>query len=658
MPLSALEPVIDNRTFADIVAEARNRVPVYTPEWTDLNDNDPGMALVELFAWMTELLIYRLGQVPDLNYIKFLELVGIELQPAQSAAAEITFPVLASNPTAYILLPSLLQVSAQVPGSTAPLVFETDRSIAALKAPLAGVQAFDGYAFTDMSSENSQPGAGFQPFGPLAGAGSALYLGFQPTDPAFPQIDLDLAVVILNPPGTSSPTDCGLPQSQVYAQAQIAWEYWDGAEWDVLNLLKDDSVAFTQSGHVVLRTPPTSAGVSMQPSAVGAVAGSFYWIRARVVASSYDSPPNLYAVRTNTVSATQAQTVTGEVLGGSNASPNQTFQLANTPVLAGSLVLTVDAGDGPVTWTGVSDFFASASTDQVYTLDRTSGVIQFGDGTNGAIPVANPALPGSNVVASVYRYGGGSAANVGPNTLTTIVTPVAGLDSSNITNLLGASGGTDEETLQQAQERAPLVIQSRCRAVTASDFEVLAKQAANIARAKALPLYHPSFPDVQAPGVVTVIVVPNVPANSNPPIYMPMPSQATQQTVCSYLNQFRLLTTELYVIGPTYQQVQISGSVLAAPSADLAQVSDALEAALLAYYNPLTGGEDGSGWPFGGTVYFSLLFKLVFSVAGVQSIGQLVITLDGQAQPVCTDVPIKPDALVYSVQHSVTVSYS
>src|SRR5215467_3140577 len=93
MSLEAQLPVIDDRTFDDIVAEARTRIPRYTPEWTDLNDNDPGIALVQVFGWMCDLLLYRLALVPQLNYLKFLQLVGIELLPAEPATAEITFSV-------------------------------------------------------------------------------------------------------------------------------------------------------------------------------------------------------------------------------------------------------------------------------------------------------------------------------------------------------------------------------------------------------------------------------------------------------------------------------------------------------------------------------------------------------------------------------------
>src|SRR5271155_1597082 len=67
MPLTA--PNLDDRQFADIVAEAKTLIPRYAPEWTNFNESDPGITLVELFAWMTEILTYRLNQVPDLNYI-------------------------------------------------------------------------------------------------------------------------------------------------------------------------------------------------------------------------------------------------------------------------------------------------------------------------------------------------------------------------------------------------------------------------------------------------------------------------------------------------------------------------------------------------------------------------------------------------------------
>ena len=102
--------------------------------------------------------------------------------------------------------------------------------------------------------------------------------------------------------------------------------------------------------------------------------------------------------------------------------------------------------------------------------------------------------------------------------------------------------------------------------MTAEDFELLAMEASSIKRAKALPLYHPDFPGVKVPGVVTIIVVPDGDGPS------PTPSEGTLRSVCAYLDQRRLLTTELYVVKPTYQRVQIRAAIVANDDADLGEV--------------------------------------------------------------------------------------
>lgn len=80
MPLTI--PQLDDRNFEQLVQEAVARIPVHTPEWTNFNDSDPGMTLVQLFAFMTENLLYRSNRIPEANRLKFLSLLGIPLQPA------------------------------------------------------------------------------------------------------------------------------------------------------------------------------------------------------------------------------------------------------------------------------------------------------------------------------------------------------------------------------------------------------------------------------------------------------------------------------------------------------------------------------------------------------------------------------------------------
>src|SRR5512136_1077602 len=92
-------PNLDDLRFqSDLVDEARKRIINYCPEWTEYNLSDPGITLIELFAWMTEMLTYRLNRVPEKNYIQFLDMLGLQYQPASSAKTELTFWLSTSLP--------------------------------------------------------------------------------------------------------------------------------------------------------------------------------------------------------------------------------------------------------------------------------------------------------------------------------------------------------------------------------------------------------------------------------------------------------------------------------------------------------------------------------------------------------------------------------
>jgi predicted phage baseplate assembly protein len=655
MPLEDFLPQIDDRRYDDIVTEIRTRVARYAPEWrpgqsawTDVNDNDPGVTFAQVFAWQAEMLLYRLNKVPLLNYIKFLELLGIELRAAEPARAEVTFALKPSHPDPTLIVPSRSQLTADPKDGGSPLVFETVRALLAWRARLDAVLSSDGSNYTDVTAANLEAADGFQPFGPQARVGSELALGFVDAAP-LPPGQLDLAFTARRDALGAHFLACATP---AYPPATLAWEYWDGARWQCLDVLKDETLAFTRTGHVVLRIP--EAGVSAKTKLTGdPKEPARLWLRARVAASQYERAPELLAVRTNTIAVEQAETIKDEVLGGSDGSRNQVFQLGSKPVVAGSLALEIEQSDkGYEPWTEVEDIFTAGPHDAVYALDRATGGIRTGDGVNGDIPVAYVANPTANVIAREYRTGGGKRGNVAAGAIDTLVTPVTGVDDNAVGNLLPAHDGREEESVEEVMKRTPRSIRSRERAVTSEDFEYLAGQAGNVRRAKALALFHPQFPTTQVPGTVTVIVVPD----SDDPA--PVPSEGLLRTVCAYLDQRRLLTTELYVMKPAYQQVSIHTEVVVAEDADLAEVSTAIQQRLRDYFHPLRGGESGSGWPFGEKIAYSRVYQHVFGVEGVSSITSLAIFIDGEERPPCTDVPIARNALLFSTEHAVIAHYS
>src|SRR4029453_13834115 len=130
------------RTFEDLLREARLRIPRYTSEWTDFNDSDPGMALVQLFAWLTEMLLYQMNQVPDLSYIKFLELFGLGPPPPPPPTAPLTLEATPGAESASVAAGSPFEASPADGGD--PLVFETEAGLDLIRLPPTDVQVYDG----------------------------------------------------------------------------------------------------------------------------------------------------------------------------------------------------------------------------------------------------------------------------------------------------------------------------------------------------------------------------------------------------------------------------------------------------------------------------------------------------------------------------------
>jgi predicted phage baseplate assembly protein len=162
MPLPT--PNLDDLRFQrDLVDEARRRIIRYCPEWTDYNLSDPGITLIELFAWMSEMLVYRLNRVPEKNYIKFMELLGVQLQPASSARAELTFylstpfPIGPEDATVAVV-PQGTQVATRVTEEEPEVIFTTDERLTIVPPRLTQLRRAPEFHRNFLSRLGIQPG--------------------------------------------------------------------------------------------------------------------------------------------------------------------------------------------------------------------------------------------------------------------------------------------------------------------------------------------------------------------------------------------------------------------------------------------------------------------------------------------------------------------
>src|SRR4051812_24192126 len=127
-------PKLDDRSFHDIVEEAISMIPRYSPDWTNHNPSDPGITLIELAAWMTDMLIYRLNQVPDKNYVAFLNLLGVKLRPPRAAKGLVRFTLVEGATKQRV--PHGTQISTPQATEEHAVTFETARDIVVSNAKI------------------------------------------------------------------------------------------------------------------------------------------------------------------------------------------------------------------------------------------------------------------------------------------------------------------------------------------------------------------------------------------------------------------------------------------------------------------------------------------------------------------------------------------
>lgn len=634
-------PNLDDKTFDQLTEDAKKWISRYAPGWTDHHIHDPGITLIELFAWLTEIQHFYLDQVREESELKFLKLLGTQPQDMKPAMADVTFHW-TDQPKDH------LEIPAGTPLAAGDLQFETTEALTVVSSRLAKVICQNRYGISDQSDANQRGGLPYEPFGKEAEAGSALYLGFDRLLP--PGAELPLTVRLFEDypvkPGQSTGTD-DVPQPS----ARIAWQYYASGEtegWKPLKVVSDGTRMLSESGKVRFIAPENMMARTLLP----VVSEPYYWIRAIVIEPGYELPPRVDRVLLNTVAASQTET-RSESLGKSNGLPHQFFRLSRFPVIPDSLILQVKEqtpeGETWMNWQRVDSLEASLPTDRHYVLEPETGTIRFGDGRSGAIPPARETEGEDGIRVPVYQVTAADYGNVGAGAIQSLVNAAGDLKRIAVTNRLPAAGGKRRETLEEAKFRMRQEISESGRAVTTEDFEQLAKgtPGLRVARAKAIPLVGKN--GREEPGAVTVVVVPYSEYRN------PRPGTAFLQNVCRHLDRHRLIATRLYVVPPEYVRISVDAVVQVKAGFQAQATQTKVVDRLLAFLHPLLGGADGTGWPFGRSVYRSEVYEAIAEVEGVGCITSLRITGSGPAvaQDREGNLMLSPTSLVYSDAHNI-----
>jgi predicted phage baseplate assembly protein len=654
---------LDDRRFQDLVSEARTKITRACPEWTEHNVSDPGITLIELFAWMTEMTIYRLNRVPDKLHVALLELLGIRLDGPSAAQTSLRFR-LAEPASEPLLIPGgLTEVGTPRTANEESIIFQVDDDfeIPSSRPAAYALQRGGQVKSIGVADGVAKPsGADQLAFANPPAVGDAVYLGFEePIGRLLIEVDVD----------ASQARGAGVNPED----PPLRWEVSQGdGEWLEAEVLEDLTGGFNYgSGTVLLELPPRSA---IQPMA----GHRLHWLRCRIddktrfggTATTYSQPPEIYSITAAPVGAklpaTHASQVNSEILGVSDGTPNQVFPLRNAPVLkpqAGETLEVQDPESGDwARWELRDDFVGSTEFDRHFNIDLVSGEVEFGPAIRetdggwtqyGAVPPKGAVLRFTR-----YRHGGGRMGNVTAGTLTVLKSTLAGVDT--VTNPEAAVGGVDAEPLSHARERASMEIRSRYRAVTAEDFEFMAGEASpRVARAVCIP--------PREGGAVPLHIVPRVyPADRLLRYDELVPDEALMTEVAEYLDERRLIGTTVQLLPCRFKGLSVVVNLQASPLADTARVEEDVAHALYTYLNPLVGGNargPGSGWMFGRALNQGELYGIVHGVEGVEFVKILRIyetnleTGEQSSKPAGTHIVLEPDELMASGQHIVKATH-
>lgn len=659
MPLQP--PVLDDLTWDDLVQVARSRIPAASGgEWTLHAPTDPGITLLELFAAQLEEMLYWVDQPCDTRQRAILRFLGVRPRAAQPAATVLAIcrdgaavlpyakigrgTIFRPQPVSNARVPAPLasrgsvswpEFSTLFPILHFPVARDADDSGRSCLSKSGVVIRVDG---KDCSRDLQM------------GRGVRLW-----TDPSQREVDVEFGILVDEPMSVRAVGTFGLfldvetaPAIQPQwlrgalapdGPAKVTWSYHTGAgrfQAFGARAVQDGTKGLRRPGVVRIQLGPTTA---WEPVQLGSALFA-YPLRLSIREASYPTPPRLRQIVPNAVLARHYRRIKvgdddlkpfSEALGVWNLSqrPSPSLTLLDhgqsLDQRLACLFLRQGTNAPAKRWRPVDDVAFAGPDERVFHVDRELSRLTFGDGYNGRLPVH------AVVTKLAYWIGGGRAGNLS-----------AGREwqTSNDkwvgVNLTPAAGGEDPEPLSDAARRAAAEWHRPTRCVTAADCESLALHTPGtpIGRAHAVVGRDPQFPCANVDGAVTVYLVPDVPRPSrddwsaHPETWAaPLPDAQILNAVRRQLERARLLTQQLFVQAPLYRDIAVAVSIYGIP-ADSDQVRRDVVLELYLAFQPLWGGRDGIGWPFGGPVYPTEIMERVQRIlpAGM-TVGQVTVSM-------------------------------
>lgn len=649
-------PNLDDRNFDTLVKEARERLATHLPELTQIAPGDPAHAMIDVFAYLTETMLFRMNLIPERQRRAVMNLLQIPQRHARPAHGVVCVD---AGPR-HVSLPPLLREGAQLKAGKQQFTTIGELQATALSLSLSIKRAlsndelyqlgFDRQALAEQYGLRGSVQA--EPFEPQQLLPGQQTLSLAPSlDKAFylamvlpktlrshrQSVLENLAGTLLNI-AIAPADDSEAEEISALPPRKLEWDLLTQDEAGnilalPLEIIADSSLGGRQSGIIRLRLldnvalyqtlavdDPMFAGVGDYPPELPVAISAdrvAFWLRLRAP----DEPElALGYLGVNGVEVSGLAVRSDTIIGSGTGNPDQIIKLPDSDITPDSLVLQVEEDNAWVAWQRVDFLLDLGARAKAYRLDPLAGVIYFGDGLEGGMRPAK----GRRIRVARYMYGGGSSGNIGAGNINEL------LDNSGrllVRHEWPTSGGLDAEAITQAEKRIPQYLSHRNRAVTEADFKVLCQNnpVNPVAKAEVLPGFlpgaHINAARQSVPGVVSLFVMPpRLPALRE----APKPSRGLLKDVYRYLSERSLIGTELYVLSPEFVPLAVGVVIYVLDPQTQQETEQAVQTALIHYLWALPpGGARGEGWNMGTSVKASELATQVARVPGVRAVDGL-----------------------------------
>ena len=676
---------LDNERYDDILDSARNMIVSTYPGWTDFNYHDPGVTMLEMFAWLKEIQQYYLNRIGPENIEKYLKLMGVRRRtkkPSRTAVCiRYSEDIVAGQGTKLY---------------AGNICFEADRRTYVSSAQIVCcISRNDRNSHIVEGSELSFGGSlRINPF-PAGGNGEFL-IGF---DKPLKSGEDHLIYFGLSDSGTVARNPVTDPGSFI-PLTDIAAEYYSGFSWEPLEIT-DGTYGFLKSGSITLRLSSEHTGNSV-------LGRRAYFIRFRLVGGEFDEQPSIRSIKFNLLPVTQRDTlaecfdmpVTGrittlsdlsvmgisnvwlkgsdglytavknfekridqttgaviyKIAGQKNAEsvrivnlsvdhlermevgygtglPYQEYDLGDTGLEYETFTLMTElpaSGGRFVEWKKVRDFSGSGSDDFVYIFDSSRGVVRFGDCIRGMAPEGRIFIVGCSRTL-------GADGNVSAGKINQLAAD--GNEEIEISNPFRSEGGFAEESDEECCVRAYRMLRSTETLVTDEDCETFIShvQGLKIEKCKVIRM------EGQADNVTSVVVRPYSPDGRG------VPGERYIKNILAAVEPRRLLGTRFRIVRPEYSAVTVFADIVVSRS--YSDARETVQRTIEEFFESLRDG-------FGAKIIYSRLYELIDRLDCVLNVNMLTLETDGSGAKRTRegDLLLSPNVTAYLDETELTIA--